>query len=312
MNIIKKILIPVLVPVLATIAEPAHAVIEKLSCTEVQNLLMPITFNNVGMELFFKERFNQRRYTCDILHSSFVHMIDLLEYAQGIEKKRAYVNMVFELFLTRTKACNWINPFALAQLLEKLPHLIKDVCQDDEAEVKDLIKSTLYEALANRYDQLNEDPEKFMSDLTNALYAIKTADEEYISPEELRSTIVRFIESACSKLIWSPEDQEDTWNCCKLIGNQIMDLLEIDAIPNEKVANHLIWSLIYRYGYFMETMASELTVKTYDIIKQDVASAHIPFLLISEQERLMTSKIEHLSNCILESEIIHKIEHIQG
>ena len=71
-------------------------------------------------------------------------------------------------------------------------------------------------------------------------------------------------------------------------------------IYSPKLANHLYWALLYRYGYFLKAMKSQLGQKFFDTIKYDLVRTDYAWLNVPEQEEFLLAKASYLKHIIWE------------
>lgn len=247
-----------------------------------------IVFTRAGTTAFIQNCLNSSLYNRLFLPSCFDHLIDFLEFGKSLSHHTAFNAEVFALFHQQLKQTSWVNAFALVRLLDKLPTLID--AQTTPAATKDSIKKTIQTLLENPDVSLDMLAEELVH-----VYAETTASHE------LHATLLRFLEQACDKLIWSPEDKEVTWECCALIGNQLEKLYHAGLIPSSRKLNALYWSLVTRYAYFIETNITELDAQTIESIAHDMQTKTPLWLLITESEESLRTKKEYLEQVMLEA-----------
>ena len=162
------------------------------------------------------------------------------------------------------------------------------------------IKNSLVESFKAQFSFLQADPLGFFDHISKELD--EKINRNVISPERARATLVKFLNSSLDKVIWSPDDQERTWDSLKKIGRSIEYLQATQVIPDHLDANDLYWSLIERYCYFLELVGTKLNLETIQYIKRDIAEKNVPWLLASEQEKGITTKLERLAQSVIETE----------
>jgi hypothetical protein len=267
-----------------------------------QYLKSRVTFTPKGAAFFFKKTYNQTLYGEQFLPSSFIHVLDFLEYGHQSRLPRAYGITVFDIFLTRLAQAKWVNPYAYLQLIEALPELITDWCASDEERDKQALKQTLYQALLNNFKQLKEDPAQFLETTTDNLYSAIINPEEP-SLKDFQYTITRFLESACNKLVFDPRDRDGLWNMVKNIADRLENLEQIHALPDSKTLNQLLWALLERFCYCISISGDLIDGKTYQTIQEELKNPTCTLFLIEEQERYMRSKRKRLARVLREAEL---------
>jgi hypothetical protein len=83
------------------------------------------------------------------------------------------------------------------------------------------------------------------------------------------------------------------------IANQYQSLFESHLISSYEDLNLLIWSLLYRYGFFIECAGSQLHPDVYKTIQAELAERKHSFILLREQETEMTTKENYLLSTLM-------------
>lgn len=266
--------------------------------------MQPVTLESHTIKLFFSQTLTHRLYTEQFMPVSFMHLLDLLEYSSAVRQPHAYTCSILDLFHTYgLKKCWYVNPFALIELLDKLPKHIQHLCICETPNAKkQTIKELISQTLVEQYDHFKADPEAVIETLSDSIYQLFTSPT-YTNTSDIQLLLTRFLEGALDKLIWNPQEQVDTWESCKVIGEQLAFLAENNLIPDKRTLNQLYWSLVCRYGYFIDTCYADISFEVYAALKKDIAISTTPLLLLDEQEYFMESKTEYLNKIILEAEI---------
>lgn len=293
-----------LICLLLAVALSANSAAGELNRQELlHQFAQPIIFNRANIQTFLTDVFNHRLYGTYCLPSNFMHIADFLSNSNQVENPREFSLSIFNLFHTRLKESFWVNPYALAQILEVIGQHCAPLCENNNKnQTRAAIKKTLYNALLSRFQELKSDPEYFMTNLANEIIAVVEQPEQEIIIE-LQQAIARFIESALDKVIWDPREQESCWESCKLIAEQLHGLHTARILRNETTLNHCYWSLIYRFCYFLETAGEHLSPETYSIIKNDLVAKNCAFLSLEEQEEFVLSKVKRLQLAIIDGEV---------
>lgn len=120
--------------------------------------------------------------------------------------------------------------------------------------------------------------------------------------QELRKTLLVFLEMNISKLVWSPEDGKDTWESVKTIAHNITRLIEHNVIDDPDDLNDLFITLIERYCFFLDITSADLSLDFYQTVKKDISSQSLLLLELEEQEDYITSKSEILLHSLTKAE----------
>lgn len=248
-------------------------------------------FSN-GISGFFTDVFNHQAYAEGFLPGNFFHMIELFQHGNKTGKDRLYVRSVFRLFSNKIKACSYINAYSFADLLSQFPALLQSyftVSSDCAVtSLKDIIYEIQYQTFKTQFPEFKASPETF---LTNLSQHIEDA-------AELRKMVMLFLEISLNKLVWSPEDQFDTWQCAKLIADQLSALYRRSIIADLDDLNSLYITLLERYCLFLDIGGSHIDIMTFEKIKQDIHSSRIALLELPEQEDLLETKLHHFMNVL--------------
>jgi len=258
----------------------------------LNQFLEPIVFTQHGFERFFTYQYNTRRYAQEFLPCCFVHVLDFLSHALTTEDPHTFAIGTCDIFHQRLKDVTWVNPYALVMLLEHLPDNLASLCAPPHQE--DAYRAIVYEEILHNFNVLKHDPDTFL-DATAA--QIKQQEDTQRIREQLRYRATRCIESALDKLIWSPHEQISTWRTFLAIGKHLESLYQHHIIPDETSLNHMIWSLIYRYGHFLEYAGLYVSEETYAHIRKELED-DISFLGYEELEAYMTSKKAYLIHAL--------------
>lgn len=249
-----------------------------------------IVFTRAGTTAFIQNCLNDSLYSRLFLPSCFDHLIDFLEFGKSLSQRTEFDTEVLGLFHQELKQTTWVNAFAFVRFLDKLPHLI-DTQDTRRAAAKEVIKNTIHTFL-----------EKTDVSLDMLAEELLTLQIDFADNSELYPLLLRFLEQACDKLIWSPEDKEVTWECCVLLGNQLERLHHAGHIPTVKKLNALCWSLVSRYAYFIETNVKDLSLATLENIQKSLQSETPSWLLIPEPEQNLRAKKEYLEQVLFEAD----------
>jgi hypothetical protein len=253
-----------------------------------------VFFDGVGN--FFKDVFNAPAYGADFLPNNFFHMIELLNYGNQHGKDRAYVKTVIRLFSNKLKTSSYINAYTYCDLLPELtvllePHFtINSDCT--VTSLKDIIYEIQYQSFKAQFPEFKASPETFLTKFS----------QQIEDAAELRKLTTVFLEVSLNKLIWSPEDQFNTWLSVKLIADQLSALYKRTIIPDLEDLNGLYITLLERYCMFLDVASSHLEIATIQKIKEDINAHQTPLLSLPEQEELLETKMQRLCTVLARTE----------
>ena len=256
--------------------------------------MQPVTLTQEGIGHFFR-CYNHPLFTSRILPVCFLNVTDLLSYTKDQSDPYGYACTVIGLFHQRFKDCKWSNPYALAQLLEQLPTLIGPLFKEDEKELLfTYFKEQLYSPNGIHVDE--QDCVHFIEQLSNNTheYLLQTV----LAASYLQQVTIRFIESIMDKLVWDPRDDIQTWESFKTIGHHLEHLSSEHIISDHDTLNHLFWSLVYRFCYFLELAGSALSFECYSTMQKDLNQHTISFIQQPEKEQMIRTKISTLAHAL--------------
>jgi len=254
-------------------------------------------------------------YARDILPNDFSHLTTLLDYCKKANKSRAYVERIFRVFSRLLKGAQYVNAYAFGQMLEQLPDLLeqhftvyKSRAYSGDAKLlnlepidrfKEVVNRTLYSRFLNEYDLFKKNSDSFFDMISTDIFEI-VAEEATI--DQLRQTVIRFLEVGLSKLVWSPEEHDTIWQSVKRMSQQINTLMDHYVVDDDDDVNDLFWTLIHRFCFFLDITGSVLPAEFYENIKQDVAAQQLELLELEEQEHWLESKTSCLKRALLTAE----------
>lgn len=286
-----------------------------LTQTNLETLTRPLTFNHAGLELYFAEQFNSPLYTEHILPAHFGHLAHFLDYGSTLAEPYDFTLTILDIFHTRMKDTLWVNALSFSLLLEQLPRYLQNMCAVSEQEtLKESIREILYRRLLNRFTQLSQNPMDGINSFDTLLHTL----DEVVDPtsleiselvmhatkkrpiRDLQELVTRFIESALEKILWNPKTHHDSWDSVCILAEQIQHLYDCGIIHSLKIVNHLYWTLLYRYGYFLRSAQDMLNQETFEYIKMDIAQNYHEWLTLPESDELLTPKLEYLKYILWE------------
>jgi hypothetical protein len=275
----------------------------------LQSFCAPVVFTRSGMHNFLSEVFNRPEYARDFLPHNLSHYSQFLYYGKSSGNRLSYGLASSRLFINKLKASPYLSAEALSVFLDKLPPLIEDyfVINNNHSwitELKTLFKQLLYKSFLNNFTLFKQDPDTFFDQLTEQMTSAiepKSIINESIDKETFRNQIIRFLELALNKTIWTPFEYDNAWTSFKTLASQLVTLYERNIINYDEL-NDLSYSLMERFIYFLDLTGSELSLNVVETMKADIASGAIILCNIEEQEECLETKTVRLRNAIMETE----------
>ncbi len=286
----------------------SHNVKANVNQPGIKDHFSSIEFTALGMQNFLRNVYNSTEYAHDILPHSFDHLIQFLIHGTKTNQSRAYIRSVIKLFGNKAKELEYINPSAIDEMLEHMTARIKDYVKVPDINLfekhKEAVNELLYQSFLTKFEQFKKEPNIFFDGLSKDILRVvdshKTDDE--ISIEQLQHTVVRFLEVALNKLIWSPQDNEQTWESVKSIARRLETMLDNHIITDADDLDDLYWTLIHRYSYFLKIAGNQMPANVFDRIKEDMTNQELSLLSLEEQEEHMITKAQHLTHMIRQLE----------
>ena len=265
--------------------------------------LQPLHMTTAGVQSFFENLYNSKRYTEDFYPNNFTHLEQFLEHGAQTQQEKSYTKAIFSLFSQKTKGCLYISAYAFDDLLAQLPRLVGyhfEQSAKTAEQKKQEIKQILWQEFLNNFEVCKTNPHQFFDNISDSvLNAVDPDAHEEISSEYLRQNIIRFIESSLGKILWDPTDK-NIWNNVKSIGDHLVELTKHNIITNLDDLNDIAWSLVHRLCYFVEITGSELPLAFYEEVNLDLQNPTQELRLLEEQEELAESKKSMLEHVIFE------------
>lgn len=239
----------------------------------------------------------------------------LLDHGNRTNQSALYAQSCIKLFSNVVKGTHYINAHTFCTFLEQInkhmaPYFSHTLSREylrtnaQDMHMYDRFKATvnsmLYVKFSSEYDSFKSEPELFLN--TIALHILDIMQEE-VQIEKLRNTLVRFLELAIGKLVWSPDDQEKTWHSVKDISLSLAALFENSILDDVNDLDDLFWSLIHRYSFFLELTGSMLQESFYTHVKHALRDENLLILTLQEQDDFVESKAHYLQRVLFQAEV---------
>lgn len=292
-------------PLASPSQEPVSLSIPKISSTSdiLQAFLQPVEFSRHGINSFFTTVFNSSLYAERFLGSCFVHVSDFLIHGKTYNKPYSYYESVFNLFHHRLKESSWVNPYAMLVFLDQLPEYIETMPDQYYKKVTATIKEELEKTLNERAFLLKDRSDQFYQEAAERMVTTFKTLERDGTLRDVQRSITTFLEGALNKIIWNPQEQVDIWKSIKLIAHKCEQLQLYGCISNSDEVNRLLWSLLYRFGYFIECTGGNLPLEFYQTIRDDLQKEKPSFLTLTESEEWLIPKEKYLDSILMKGEI---------
>ncbi len=271
----------------------------------LESFYQPIKFSKVGFSTFLKEEFNRPEYATDFIpHNLDIHVEQFLRWCNQSKQGIMHAHASFRLFTNKVKAAPYMTITPVIGITQRLPDLVQEYFVDVPVSVfsklKKLIKRILFTAFNAHFDYFKAEPNKFLDTLANDIVEeIKSSElvQDQIDKEQLRSTLVRFLDTSIAKIVWSPLDQTDIWESFKELSHHLATLKNHEIITEDDL-DDLLTTLTQRFVYFLELTGSDLSPDTLLTIETDLFSDNLTINQLPEQEEYITPKREHILKAI--------------
>jgi hypothetical protein len=283
----------------------SKALLFLFSCTVLSSVnIIATTEYSSDMAIIFKD-LGKADYSTEVLPHNFSHLVTLLDYGKKNQKNTAYAERVMRVFTRLVKGAEYINGHIFADMLVKLPSLLTDYCIPNQTRTllgdnavldmemfdrfKESVNTVLYNRFLADYATFKKDPDNFLDQLSQQIVSVA---QEEVSIKDLHYVILRFLEISLSKLVWSPNDYEASWNSVKKTANQLTKMTESNIIESLDDLDDLYWTLIHSYcDRFVSLWNTQLPNEFYEYINHDICDGKEFLLLdLEEQESWLESK----------------------
>lgn len=266
-------------------------------------------YTKSSYKCFLRHTYNHPHYAQKFLAVNFSHVNSFLSYSNKTNLPRSYIDAVISLFHQKFKSTYYVNAYAFLDFLNEFPNQISKFLNEKtekEEKIKN-IKNSIYNFLLKDFEKLKENPEKSLNEISEKIYNITLAKPDNkdvdISISKLQNTIMLFLETVITKLIWNPKDQNEIWESIKKISHQLEELLIQNIIPDIESLDGLYWTLINRFCYFLEISGTEIALNCYKIINNELTTQRSSLWTIPEREPFIRSKLNHLRQHLLNAEV---------
>lgn len=274
------------------------------------DLFLPVTFTPTGIDYFLRNVYNRPEYGTEFLPNNFSHFLQFLEHGVQTRQTAGYAQSVIKLFANKLKSATYINAYVFEDMLLSLHSTIKHYFVGPQprtaAQLKVSINDVLYTSFLSQFDFFKQDPKKFFDSvsreiLTSLNYELLGSAQE-VQKEQLRQTLVRFLELCAGKLIWSPEEPNYIWPSVKKTCSHFARFAHDGIMHDADYIDDLYWSLTHRLCFFIDLCNTSLPASFYQTVEKDVLKKNVLLCKLDEQEKVITSKSELLMQTLVAGE----------
>jgi len=291
--------------------EPTPVVPSSLETNSMAYFAQPVALNPAGIKKYMRHIYNHQDYGAEFLPNNFSHMLQFLRKGKESHQKRAYVQSVFRLFSNKLKSSSYVNAYALSTVLDELPLLLADYfaitpIAKNNTTIQLHVNEMLYSRFLSQFKSFKDNPVDFLDALSRDI--VTTIDQHEItqpadptSIEEVRKVTLMFLEVSLSRLIWNPQDLDETWRSVKHVAQDLSKLYDHEIIVDQDDLNDLYRTLIERYCLFIDIIGADLPIDFFDRVKKDIESESLLFLDLEEEEDV-ESKAERLMRSLTQAQ----------
>ncbi|HEX2978419.1 MAG TPA: hypothetical protein VHO47_04840 [Candidatus Babeliales bacterium] len=271
----------------------------------LESFYQPINFTKTGFRDFLQNAFNNPIYSKEFLpHNLDKPVNQFLMWSKQSHQSAASTSASLRLFTNKLKAAPYMTAGPILAITAEMPGYLKDSMIEQPttmfAKLKKLVKRLLFTAFNAHFDYFKAEPNNFLDTLaTDIVKEVKESEfmQAELDKEQLRTTVVHFLDTGLSKIIWSPLDQTDAWDSFRKISEHLNSLKEHEIIIEDDL-DDLLNTLVERFIHFLELAGSDLLMDTVITIEKDVALDDCIVCHVCEQEDDLITKKQRLLDAL--------------
>ena len=251
---------------------------------------------------FLKNVYNHAQYP-QYFALNFSHVCQGVSISKQNKHPRRFAKNVLGLFALRLDGV-CVNPYAFEACLKSFITSCAPLTntQQEKEQFISSCKSLIGACLSEEFDALRNDPDTILNELAIKLYALTQPGlDQDISIRDLHYALHYFLTQAARLLVWSPDDQAETWHSVMSIAEQLRSCADHNLI-DEEMLDKLYWVLVYQYVHFLTVAGHLLDATFFDTVSHALGSDTISFWNQEECEIYMTTKLEYLQKALIQAE----------
>src|SRR3990167_869054 len=283
------------------------------------DLLAPVKFTPDGIQEFLKHVFDNPKYAKEIFPNNMNHFLQFIEFGVKTNQGREYLEQVIRLFRQKVMCSEYVCAREVALTSERLVALLEgfEIVEEKNStkEHETAVKELCYNMFLNEFDKFKANPDSFLTDLSKEICKILDTHavcSKETSAKHIQNLIIRFMETTLYKVLWSPDDGENTWEEFRILGESVSTLFERKVISREDDLNDLIKIIVERFNYFITIAGSEMPISFYEKARKDVDEDKFAWLNVEELEKDITSKKESLRRNLIQGQIKAQARSVYG
>ncbi len=277
------------------------------------SMLTHVSYANQKVILYSLEnQFREPEFAKEILPNDFSSLVFLIECGKNTNYPIGYTNALFKAFTTLIKGSEYVNPYAFIEFITQAPSLLQNYfipykisrfLKDDKNinapsldRLQEGFSVMLYDTFITHYGSFKQDPDTFLHEL--AMHAFFLAEEQ-ITIQALRNSVLKFIDLAIGKLVWSSRDPISSWQTTKDIAEKLITLVTHNIIVDVTEINDLCWSLVYRFCFFIDIQNDKLPLSFYESIQKEIQQNNFLFLDLPEDTTFLETKHSRIMRALM-------------
>ena len=268
-----------------------------------ESFFTPIRYTSQSITNFLTGPFNHPKYPQDFLARNFSHVNQIVSLASQNKHPRHFIKKGLNLFFLKLHNIV-INPYAFCSFIEQLITNVEEHMREDSIRERTLeaFKQTVGAFLVDHFEQLRYDPDETLHELALQLYDLAhPGDNEDITIRELQHALHYFLSQGLRLVVWSPDDQEYTWESLMTIASRLEQCAQYNLIDHEML-DDLYWITLQRYALFLSVAGHELEPAMFDSACSALQYSKQDWLTINEREVHITTKSDYLREALMQAE----------
>jgi hypothetical protein len=265
---------------------------------------------------FIKDEYNKPTYAEEFSQDA-THVVEFLEISDEMNLSVDHIYVCLRLFYNKLKGAEALDDTVAVQLLNNLPILLKRHFDSDNetdsklnlAFIKKSSENLILSRLTDHHTQFRTTPDLFISNLAQDLCSFFNQEQERLKKEvelneyreRLRQTVIRFFETALSKVVWNPKAPEGIWSSFIGIGNGLRSLATNNVIIHMDDLDDMFKSLTLRFCYNVDLFGGALPLQFFDEVDHDLNNGLVLFLEADEQDAGIKSKKDEIKDHLLQA-----------
>lgn len=222
-----------------------------------------------------KQDIEQGDFIEHILPYDFSSMIFLLQEGNKIEEKYLYFRSVLKMYMNFIKQTPFIDAEHFLLVLkalstifsDQIPHMNLGILKFQSQHYQNNLYNQLVSSFSSQYDFFKTAPQEFLQDVSKIITQDIKKTVEY---NDFEQQYVRFLEVAYSKLLWNPLEIRQSWDIIKETALLTQHQVDRKIIFDQNNIDDILWSLVTRYGYFIEMFSNDISANTLKKIKTEI------------------------------------------